>query len=114
MAPVKTKNRGIAASVSTRKFAIRRLPQPARRVREQGVDHAGFRDEVAAQCLGSAVFACDLVEQPLEFGDVAVDRLLEAAVGAVFSRDLVEGLLARGRVEPLRKSLALASLVSIP
>src|SRR5947209_6259050 len=82
-------------------FGLTALSQPSRRVREQRVDHAGFRDEVAAQRLRAAVFARDLVEQPLELGDVAVDRLLEAAVGTIFSRHLVKGLLTGGRVEAL-------------
>ena len=80
---------------------------------EQGIDHAGFGDEVAAQRRGSAVVAGDLVEQALEFGDVAVDRLLEGAVGAIFAADLVEGLLAGRRVEPLGERLALAALIEI-
>src|SRR5882757_7864486 len=91
-----TKNGGIAASVSIRCsiFAIRRSPQPSRRMGEQGVDEARFRSQVAAQGLRSAILAGDFIEQPLEFRDVAVDGLLEAAVGAVFAGDLVEGLLA--------------------
>src|SRR5271169_2249487 len=64
-------------------FAIRCskiLSQPSRGMREQGVDEAGLRGQVAAQRLRPAVLARDLVEQALELGDVAVDRLLEAAV----------------------------------
>jgi hypothetical protein len=39
---------------------------------------------VAAQRLRPAILARDFVQEPLELGDVAVDRLLEAAVGAVW------------------------------
>src|SRR6185312_5746904 len=60
------------------------------------------------------IVARDLVEQALELGDVTVDRLLEAAVGAVFTCDLVERLLAGGGVEPLGEGLALAALIAIP
>ena len=63
---------------------------------------------------GAALVARDFVEQALELGDVAVDRLLEVAVGAIFAGDLVEGLLARRRIEPLGESLALAALIAIP
>src|SRR3977135_4409558 len=83
-------------------------------MREQGVDRAGLRGEVAAQRLRSAVFARDLVEQALELGDVAVDRLLEAAVGAILAGDFVKGLLAGRRVRPLGEGLALAALIAIP
>src|SRR5258708_239655 len=69
------------------------LPQPSRRMREQGVDHPGLRGEVAAQHRRSPFVARDFVEQALELGDVAVDGLLEVAVGAVFAGDLVERLL---------------------
>jgi hypothetical protein len=46
-------------------------------MREQGVDQPGLRGEVAAQHGGAAFVAGDFVEQALELGDVAVDRLLE-------------------------------------
>src|SRR6202000_1521207 len=75
---------------------------------------ARLRGEVAAQRLRSAVLARDLVEQPLELGDVAVDRLLEGAVGAILAGALVERLLAGGRVEALGERLALAALVAVP
>src|SRR5215467_8700421 len=79
---------------------IRFSPQPSRRVGEQGVDEAGLRGELGPQRLRSALVAGDLVEQPLELGDIAVDRLLEAAVGAIFAGDLVECLLAGRGIEP--------------
>src|SRR5262249_47493946 len=72
------------------------------------------RGEVVAQSLWPAVLARDLVEQALELGDVAVDRLLEAAVGTVLAGDLVKRLLARRRVEALGERLALAALVAVP
>ena len=90
-------------------FAIRSLPQPARGMGEQGVDQPCLRGEVAAQRLRVAVLAGDVVEQPLELVDVAVDRLLEGAVGAVFAGDLVERLLAGRRVEALGEGLVLAA-----
>src|SRR5207237_6101666 len=62
----------------------------------------------------SPFVARDLVEQSLELGDVAIDRLLEVAVGTVFAGDFIEGLLAGRRVEPLGECLALAALVAIP
>src|ERR1700682_5924711 len=77
------------------------LPQPSRRMREQGIDHPGLRGEVAAQYRRPPLVARDLVEQALELGDVAVDRLLEVAVGAIFAGDLIERLLAGRGVEPL-------------
>src|SRR5258708_9042976 len=83
------------------------LPQPSRRMREQGVDQPRLRGEVAAQRLRSAILAGDFIEQPLEFGAVAVDGLLEAAVGAAFAADLVDGFPAPRRAEPLVYSLPL-------
>src|SRR5579859_6076764 len=103
------KKGGIAASLCD--SHIRRTSaQPSRRVREQRVDEAGLRGEVTAQRLRSAIFACDLVEQPLELGDVAIDRLLEVAIAAILAGDFIEGLLASGRIEALREGLALAAL----
>src|ERR1700761_2440657 len=98
----KTKRRP-SASVS---FAIgnspfARLPQPPRGMREKGIDQPGFRGEVGAKHLRTAIVACHVVEQALELADVAVDGLLEAAVGAIFARDLVECFLSRRRVEAL-------------
>src|ERR1700730_7445460 len=90
------------------------LPQPSRRMREQGVDEAGLRGEVAAKDRGSSVVARDVIEQALKLGNVTVDGLLEAAVGAVLAGDLIEGLLAGRRVEPFCKGLALAALIAIP
>src|SRR3977135_193737 len=77
-----TKKRRHRCLPSYSQFAIRSLPQPSRRVPEQGVDHAGLRGEVAAQRLRSAVLARDLVEQPLDPRAVAVDLLAQDAVGA--------------------------------
>ena len=64
-------------------------------MREQGIDQPGLGGEVAAQHRRPALVARDLVEQALELGDVAVDGLLEIAVGAVFACDFVERLLGR-------------------
>src|SRR5258708_10936476 len=83
-------------------------------MREQGVDEARLRDQVATKRSSPAFVARDLVEQALELDDVAVDRLLEIAVRAIFAGDFIEGLLAGRRVEPLGESLALASLIAIP
>src|ERR1700751_3119074 len=83
-------------------------------MREQGVHEARLRGEVVAQRLGPAILARDLVEEALELGDVAVDRLLEAAVGAVLAGDLVKSLLAGRRIEALGERLALAALVAVP
>src|SRR5260370_7851918 len=67
-----------------------------------------------AQRRGPALVARHLVEQAFELDDVAVDGLLEVAVGAIFAGDFVEGLLAGRRVEPLGECLALAALIAIP
>src|SRR5258706_7513019 len=67
-----------------------------------------------AQFRGSALIASHFVEQAFELDDVAVDRLLEVAVGAILAGDFVEGLLAGRRIEPLGESLALAALIAIP
>src|SRR5437879_9671175 len=67
-----------------------------------------------AQQRGPALVARHFIEQALELDDVAVDGLLEIAVGAIFAGDFIEGLLAGRRVEPLGESLALAALIAIP
>src|SRR5262249_22590998 len=72
--------------------------QPSGGVREQGIDQTGFRSEMTAQRLRAAILARDLVQEPLELGYVAVNRLFEAPVGPIFARDLVERLLASWRV----------------
>src|SRR5215212_9645814 len=95
-------------------FARPRLSEPSGRVGEQGVNEARFRREMAPQHRGPALVARDFVEQALEFRDVAINRLLEVAVGAIFADDLVERLLASRRVEALGERLALASLIAVP
>src|ERR1700730_17383723 len=92
------KNGGRNASVSCCSINLS-LPEPSRRMRQQRIDHPGLRGEVAAQHRGSPLVACDLVEQALELGDVAVYRLLEVAVGAIFAGDLIGGLLGGRGVE---------------
>src|SRR5215472_18251034 len=77
------------------------------RVGQHGVDLAGLRREIAARHHVTAVVARDFVEQPLEFVDIAVDRLLELAIGAIALGDLVERLLALQRIEPLGEDIAL-------
>src|SRR5438270_5716867 len=109
------KNGGREASVSQSLLgAIRVSPQPSRRMREQGVDQARLRGEVVAQLLRAAAVAGDFVEQAFELDDIAVDRSLEVAVGAVLAGDLVKGLLTGGRVEALGEGLVLAALVAVP
>src|SRR5262249_7120966 len=66
------------------------------------------------QLLRAAAVAGDFVEQTLELRDVAVDRALEVAVGAILAGDLVESLLTGGRVEALGERLVLAALVAVP
>ena len=83
-------------------------------MREQGVDQTRLGSEVAAQRLRSPVLARDFVEQAFELGNVALDRLLEIAVGAKFACDLIERLLAGRRIEALGERLVLAALISIP
>src|SRR5438445_11909079 len=108
-------NGGREASVfSLCVVATSRLPQPSRGVGEQGVDQARLRGEVVAQLLRAAAVAGDFVEQAFELDDVAVDRPLEVAVGAILAGDLVKGLLAGGRVETLGEGLVLAALIAIP
>src|SRR5579859_7493675 len=62
-----------------------RLIEAAGRVRQHGVDLAGFRGQIGARHHLAAVVARDLFEQPLKLADVAVDRLLELAVGAILA-----------------------------
>src|SRR5947207_2398704 len=56
-------------------------------VGEHGVDLAGLRGQIRARHHRAAVVARDVIEQPLELADVAVDRLLELAVAAIALAD---------------------------
>ena len=49
-----------------------RTVQPSGGVGEQGIDEAGFRGQLVAQRLRSAVLAGDLVQQPFELGPVLI------------------------------------------
>src|SRR5580704_17175529 len=91
-----------------------RLFEPPGRVRQHGVDLAGLRGEIGARHHRAAVVARHVVEQPLELGDVAVDRLLELAVGAVALADLLERALPLHGVEALGEHVAFAALVAVP
>jgi len=81
---------------------------------EHRVDLAGLRRQIRPRHHLTAVVARHIFEQPLELGDVAVDRLLELAVGAILGADLVERLLALQRVKPLGEHVAFAALVAVP
>ena len=69
-------------ALRTRPFRLDRvrrpLLEPARGVRQHGVDLAGVRGEIAARGRLAALVLRDLVQQPLELADVAIDRLLNS------------------------------------
>src|SRR5262245_62535057 len=94
--------------------ASKLLIEPAGRVRQHGVDLAGLRREIRARHHLAAVVARDLVKQALELGNVAIDRLHELAVGAIFAADLLERALALHGVELAGEHIALAALVAVP
>src|SRR5260370_40212019 len=94
--------------------AGRPLLEAAGGVGQHGVALAGLRGEIGARHPRAAVVARDVLEQPLELADVAVDRLLEIAVAAIALADLVEGLLPLHRIEPLGEHVAFAALVAVP
>src|SRR5579884_3963603 len=108
----RTRPRAIAAR--SREAREARSIETSRRMREHGVDLAVLGGEIGAGDDLAAVVARDLLEQPFEFLDIAVDRLLEFPVGTIFAADLVEGLLSLQRVEPPREHVALAALVAVP
>src|SRR6187455_2733736 len=76
--------RDLIASVSGRSV------EPSGSVREHGVDLAGLRGEIGARHRLAAIVARDLLEQPLELADVAVDGALEIALAAIFPADFLE------------------------
>src|SRR5437588_11914323 len=90
------------------------LFEAAGRVGEHGIDLARLRGEIGARNRLAAVIARDLLQEALELGDVAVDRLLELAVAAVLAADFLERALALHGVELAREHVALAALVAIP
>src|SRR5690606_27340583 len=95
-------------------WAKRRLCQPSRRMRKQGIDQAGLRYQMIAYHRGFPLVACNFVQQPFEFGDVAVRRLFESTVGAILAGDLVKRLLTSRRVEPLCEGVAFTALIAVP
>src|SRR5205085_1242124 len=88
--------------------------EPARGVRQHGVDLAGFRGEIAAHRGLAAVVARHLLQQSFELRDIAVDGAHEVALTAVTPADLLEGALALHRVELAREYVALAAIVALP
>src|SRR5262249_62247164 len=90
------------------------LSDPAGAGGQHGVAFAGLGGQIRARPHRAAIVARDVVEQPLDLADVAVDRLLDLAVAAVALADLLERLLALHRVEPLGEDVALAALVAVP
>src|SRR5271169_1364348 len=94
--------------------ALRRLPQPSRRVRQQRIDLTGIRREVGPGQHLAAVVARDLLEEALELVDIAIDGFAEFGGAAVLAADFLEGLLALRRVEAAGEDVALAALVAVP
>src|SRR6185312_12871261 len=88
--------------------------ETAGRVRKHRVDFARFRREVSAGYNLAAVVARHVLEQPLEFRNVPVDRLLEFAVRAILLADVVECLLPLQRIEPAGEHVAFTALVTVP
>src|SRR6266508_4002148 len=84
------------------------------RVGEHGVDLARLRGQVRARQHLVAVLARDLLEQPLELADIAIDGAAEIAVGAIALADFLERLLALHGVKLAREHVAFAALVAIP
>src|SRR5262245_27820452 len=109
----RTKEKGAAAPFSVR-FYRAALLEAAGRVRQHGVHLAGIRGEVRARRRLAALILRDLIQQPLELRDIAVDRHFELAIGPVAVADLVERLLALHRVKPAREYVAFAALVAVP
>ena len=64
---------------------------------EHGVNLARLGRKIRPRHHLAAIIARDFLEQPFELADIAVDGLLELAVGAILLLDLVEGLLALDR-----------------
>src|SRR5262245_15040100 len=91
------------------------LVETSCRVGEHGVDLARLRGEIGTRHHLAAVVARNLLEQPLELDDVAVDGALEFAVAAILPADLLERLLALHGVElAARERVAVAALVAVP
>src|SRR2546429_2466285 len=84
------------------------------RVGEHGIDLAGLRSEIGPRQHLVAVVARDLLEQPLELADIAIDGAAEIAVGAIALADFLERLLALQGVKLAREYVAFAALVAIP
>src|SRR5712691_12226261 len=84
------------------------------RVGKHGINLAGFRGEVGSHQHLPAVLARDLLEQPLEFADIAIDGAFEFAVAAIALADLLERLLPLHRVKLAREHVAFAAFVAVP
>src|SRR5215470_7343057 len=111
----KSNGRGMICSAPAVMFdAAKLLIEAAGRVRQHSVNLAGLRGEIGPRHHLAAIVARDLIEQALELGDVAVDRLRELAIGAIFAADLLERALTLHRIELAREHIALAALVAVP
>src|SRR5262249_11647785 len=90
------------------------LVEPSGRVREHGVDLARLRGQVGARHHLAAVVARDLLEQPLELADVAVDRAHEVALATILAANLLERLLPLHGVQLVREHVAVPTVVALP
>src|SRR5205085_1318679 len=82
MPELRRKEKGAPES-APRRLCRMKLVEAPRRVRQHGVDLAGIRGEIAARRRLPALILRDLVQQPLELTDIAVDGRLELAIAAV-------------------------------
>ena len=90
------------------------LIEPAGGMRQHSVDLACVRRQIIAHDRRAAITARDIVEQPLELVDILLDSLPELGIAAVFAANLVECLLALGRIQATGEQAALAALVPLP
>src|SRR5262249_61433242 len=63
---------------------------------------------------GNAIAARYIVEQPLEFVNIVLDRLTKIRIGPVFTAYLLKCALPLGSIKTLGEDTALAALIVIP
>src|SRR6185295_9868474 len=72
------------------------------------------RGEIGARDHLPADIARDFVQEPLELGDVAVDRLHKLAIGAIPPTNILDCALALHGAQLVREYISLATLVAVP
>src|SRR5262249_21669846 len=91
-----------------------RLIESARGVGPHCVNFSRIGTQIVSCHRGTAIAARFIVEQPLEFVNIVLDRLTKIRIGPVFTAYLLKCALPLGSIKTLGEDTALAALIAIP